>query len=238
MNSSTSYFVFWMIVYLFAGWVVYALDRRGGKYWYRRWYDFSHEIPLPDGTERGFVGQQPAKQRCKFATVLSVFFTLVLAFFSETTLLSKLTIFLVGIPVITLGLMTAPMVLKLWGKREDVFKTIDSLEAGEVKPMKSVRHGWGKVTGYLSERWEDLLGWWFGPNAAGMGPSASVSSTEPTPPVVLKDESSRVSDIDILGNTDILGQKPEIKTESPAKKTAEEMMGVFTDGGHNNDGKV
>jgi hypothetical protein len=160
-----------MIVYLVVAWIVYAFDRKLGKSCYRWWYDWSHEENLPQETVRGFICGRPGKTQCNMALILSILVTAGLATFSEGRSLSWFFTWIFGVIATVFGFVSGPLVMKLWGKREKVYETIDRLEAGEIKTPEAME----KVEKTLRSRMSAIGDWiyriWNGP-------------TKPIPPVV------------------------------------------------------
>ena len=139
MSTAMSSFALNMLIFLVISWVVYALDRKFGKSWYRWYYDISHEEKLPSETVRGFVCGRAGRTQCKMAVLLSIVVTIGLATFGGENSLTWFFTWLFGIFATVFGFITGPLVMNLWGKREKVYTAIDQIESGKIDPTDSVK---------------------------------------------------------------------------------------------------
>ena len=181
MSSSTSEFFVRMIVFMVAAWVVYAADRKFGRVWYRKWYDFSHEQPLPAETVRGFVCGRSGRSHCTKSLLLSLVVVVGMASLGQhdTSTLTWIFTWMFGVVVTLSGFITGPLVVKIWNRREKVFETVDHLQDGHINPGQSVQ----KVGRDLRSRLLSIPGWFRG----------ILSSPPPKAPVVVVPESSSSS---------------------------------------------
>lgn len=132
MANLTSYLVFWIVIFLILGAFWYALDRRYGVKFYRSWYRLTHEKPLPEGIQRGFIFNRKTRHKALMATLLSTAQTVVAVMsIEQPNLLVELILWIVEVPVTMLGFALGPWVYKLWSRRDEMFDAIDEIEAGK-----------------------------------------------------------------------------------------------------------
>lgn len=132
MAEYTSYLAFWMVMFVLLGAFWYIVDRKYGVRWYRLWYRLTHEHPLPPEIVCGFVYNRRARHRSFMATLLSTLQTVVVIWSAENpNLLIELILWIVEIPLTMVGFAVGPLGFKVWGRKEELFDTIDDLEQGK-----------------------------------------------------------------------------------------------------------
>jgi len=128
----TAYIIFRLILALFLGAVWYMLDRRFGTGWYRWWYGMTHEHPLPADQHRGFIHNRSTKTRVFFAVLLSCVISVIAIMYGDTNSLMELALWLLSIPTVVAAFIIGPRAYALWGKRDNVYDTVDKWERGEI----------------------------------------------------------------------------------------------------------
>jgi hypothetical protein len=247
MSDAMSTFLFRMIVYVFASWIFYAFDRRFGKNSYRRWYNFSHEDKLPEDVSRGFVIGRPGKTKCLMATILSIAVTIFLAESSKDTALAWLFTWFCGIIAATIGFVTGPIVMNVWGKRGNVFSTIDRFEEGKINPAQSVRQAGKKLksgfSGILDKHFKWLKEFWYGPDIIAPAGNASEApqpisdvgiSLEAEPPKTDVSENGQPPLEEVLLGEQESGSSTEEQSKPDSKGdelSPEAKIDQFTNGG-------
>jgi hypothetical protein len=132
MAEYTSYLAFWMVMFVLLGAFWYIVDRKYGVRWYRLWYRLTHEHPLPPEIVCGFVYNRRARHRSFMATLLSTVQTVVVIWSAgNPNLLIELILWIVEIPLTMVGFAVGPLAFKIWGRKEELFDTIDDLEQGK-----------------------------------------------------------------------------------------------------------
>lgn len=140
MANITSYLVFWIVMFVILGAFWYVVDRRYGQRAYRAWYRLTHEKPLPEGVQRGFVFNRRTRHKALMATLLSTTQSVIaVASIAQPNLLVELILWIVEVPATLLGFAIGPWVYKIWARRGEVFDAIDDLESGEKSLMDLAR---------------------------------------------------------------------------------------------------
>ncbi|WP_309006970.1 hypothetical protein [Pelagicoccus sp. SDUM812005] len=128
----TSYLVFWIVMFLILGAFWYVVDRKYGQGVYRFWYRLTHEKPLPESVQRGFVYNRKTRHKALMATLLSTAQSIVAVMsVAEPNLLVELILWIVEVPVTLLGFAIGPWVFGIWRRKDEVFDAIDDLESGD-----------------------------------------------------------------------------------------------------------
>lgn len=131
-----------MFVILGAFW--YVVDRKYGQRFYRFWYGLTHEKPLPETVQRGFVYNRKTRHKALMATLLSTAQSIVAVMsVAQPNLLVELILWIVEVPVTLLGFAIGPWVFSVWRRKDEVFDAIDDIESGE-KGIGSVFSGSAK----------------------------------------------------------------------------------------------
>ncbi|MGB0850002.1 MAG: hypothetical protein ACPGTP_02040 [Bacteroidia bacterium] len=116
------------------GLLFFFFDLKGGKKWYRKWHNLSNKNPLEDGSQKGFVHQQPFSKKLVPAIFIFVLFSLTLWY---TGNLNPIEILISG-GLLMLATMVAfylgPLLLNILPAKMkqvgEAIEKIDELEAG------------------------------------------------------------------------------------------------------------
>ena len=235
MNSALAMLLFEMIVFVVAAWGAYALDRRYGQRWYRKFYDISHEKPLSADVIRGFICGRQGQTKVIMALVLSLVVTLLLATFSEGNILRWFFTWVLGAVAALFGFITGPLVTSLWKKRTRAYTVIDELELGKVGPATAEDAGiW---IGTFFSGWRAWFAdFWHGPAPSVLSPaeqpadSAGISSEVPEP------VSSSDDELGVLLNSGErpaapVGPLPHQAVPPPVSRPGQSAIDKFTHGG-------
>jgi hypothetical protein len=128
----TAYISFRIILGVLLGIATYSLDRRFGVRSYRWWYDMTHEQPLAEPMQHGFVFNKPTRVKAFVALVLSSIVSVISVYTAASNPLAELVLWVVTIPAMMIGFVIGPHFYKLWQKRDKVFDTVDKWERGEI----------------------------------------------------------------------------------------------------------
>lgn len=128
----------WLLVLLFAGAVIYSVDRRVGVKLFRVWYRLTHRDPLPDGVETGFVYGQKAQARFTVAFAMACVQTGVLLTTRDLNPFIELVTFFAEIPVVMAGFYLGPYLDLAWARKDNFLATVDKVEQGEISISKEI----------------------------------------------------------------------------------------------------
>ncbi len=152
MITVQTYVFLSLIFYLFWGAVWYVMDRTYGVKIYRRYYDFTHKDPLPEGETKGFIYQRSTRAKSLAAVVCSTILSILAVLSMEFNLLVELTLWIVEIPIIMAGFYLGHFFgFKLWSNRNKGFEMIDRLERGEVDLGDQLAEGARRIAGEIQE---------------------------------------------------------------------------------------
>lgn len=131
MFASSSFLLSWSLVFLFAGAILYIIDRAFGRRVYRWWYDMTHEHPLDAEHQIGFIYGRKADARFFAAVAVTLVQGTIAIAHDESTLPNEVLSMLIEVPCLMAGFYVGPWLDRLWGGRSKVFTAVDQFESGE-----------------------------------------------------------------------------------------------------------
>jgi|SRR3989344_357369 len=151
--------VFWSIIFFFVGAFWQIIDSILGVKVFRIWYNLTHKEPLMPEIRRGFITKRGSKANAFWAFIGSLVLCLLFVFQGDAGSLTKMMLWLLGIPVIMIGFyFGGPGLKKMWKKRDIFFEKIDEFESGDAVAKNQFRKILLKARDYFSQQLGSLAG--------------------------------------------------------------------------------
>ncbi len=152
MITVQTYVFLSLFFYLFWGAAWYVMDRTFGVKLYRRYYNFTHKDPLPEGEVKGFIYNRTTRAKSFAAVICSTILSVLAILSMEFNLLVEITLWIVEIPIIMAGFYLGHFFgFKLWSNRNKGFEMIDRLERGDVHIGEQIAEKAKKVVEEIQE---------------------------------------------------------------------------------------
>lgn len=133
--------IIWVILYIALGCIFYFLDRWFGVAIYHWFYGMTHKDPLPEGVEKGFIHNRKAQARFANACIVALIFSLIEFHYTEhPDPLMEFFSWVIEVPLVMIGFIIGPFFFRIWGKKEDLFQTVDKIESGEIDVSKQIKN--------------------------------------------------------------------------------------------------
>lgn len=154
--TTFQYTLFWWIMFIVAGGILYVFDMRIGTKIYRWYYNATHRRPLHQEAHRGFLYKRNFKARFWSAFAISLFQSALAIGYWQTNPLWEFMGWFLEIPMLIGGFYAGPFFDHLWARRKEYFASADRLEAEhsnlKEKIITATSNSWSWIREVLKER--------------------------------------------------------------------------------------
>lgn len=151
MTLFSPYMISWLFIFLVIGALWYVFDRRVGVRIYRWYYDMTHEHPLSQEQQQGFIFNRRAKPRFAAAIALSVVQSVIVVLAGGASPMAELLTFFLEVPVLMVGFYLGPLADRLWRRKDRILETVDKLEDGKIDLKKEFQDVSQKATNVIRD---------------------------------------------------------------------------------------